>query len=186
MEPENEHRIIITPATTTISEPPEFRRNVTWEQKIETTAPAFTFVEKEKLSPIAILLAIIGTFFSVVAFSLNHIADDDYLKIVHIFSEYTLVLSIIIFFALIFVHFHPKHKWIYYCLICLSIISVILNIANFVIHMYFIERSRNFLRAFGSEINGEIIKAGAGFVFMDGVFKALISVMCVVIVFKEN
>uniref|UniRef100_A0AC35FLQ8 Uncharacterized protein n=1 Tax=Panagrolaimus sp. PS1159 TaxID=55785 RepID=A0AC35FLQ8_9BILA len=179
MEPETEHRIIITPATTTISEPPEFRRNVTWEPKIETTTPAFTFSEKEKLSPIAILLAIIGTFFSVVAFSLNHIAD---LKIVHIFSEYTLVLSIIILIALIFAHFYPEHKWIYYCLICLSIISVILNIANFVVHMYFIDR--NFLRAFGSEINGEVIKAGAGFVFMDGVFKALISVMCIVIVFK--
>uniref|UniRef100_A0A914Q8Y4 MARVEL domain-containing protein n=1 Tax=Panagrolaimus davidi TaxID=227884 RepID=A0A914Q8Y4_9BILA len=193
MEEETEHEVRVTHASTakttsTFPPRPEFR-NVTQPPPRPENA-TFTFsAGKQLFGVIAIVLAIIGAFFSVVSFSLDHAAPVQRLH-QPIFSEYNLILAILIIIGLVFVHFHPQHKWIYYSIICTSIVFVLLTLANFIIHMALIDQADEDAidnspdtpqRAEAKSII-KIVKAGAAFTFMDGVLKVLIAIMCIVII----
>uniref|UniRef100_A0A914YGG1 MARVEL domain-containing protein n=1 Tax=Panagrolaimus superbus TaxID=310955 RepID=A0A914YGG1_9BILA len=188
-EPEQEVRVTHpTPKTTSFPPPPEFTRNATpHESRNERTTPSFTFIAgKEQLGAIAILLAIIGAFFSTVAFSLDHAAPSLRLH-QHIFSEYNLIIAVLIIIGLVFAYFHPQpqHQWIYVCICCTSIVFVLLTLANFIFHICLIDQTDEKAISktdYQSLSVVKIVKAGAAFTFMDGLFKVLIAAICVVII----
>uniref|UniRef100_A0AC34FBW1 MARVEL domain-containing protein n=1 Tax=Panagrolaimus sp. ES5 TaxID=591445 RepID=A0AC34FBW1_9BILA len=186
MEEEAEHdvRVTHTSKTTSFPPPPQFTHQS--PPRIDRTeTPAFTFVAgKQQLGSVAILLAIIGAFFSVVSFSLDHAAPSLRLH-QPIFSEYNLILAVIILIALVFAYFHPQHKWIYLCISCTSIVFVLLTLANFIFHICLLDQtdeSKISSKNYEALSVVKIVKAGAAFTFMDGLFKVFIAAICIVII----
>ena len=155
-------------------------RNVETTRRAPSTYSAAG--RSRRLGGLAIGIAIVAAFISTIAFSLDHAVPSLRLH-QHIFSQYNLIGAILIIIGLTFAYFHPEHKWIYYAILGTSIVFVFLSIANFIFHMCLLDQADVDNVTVSAEQKSiiKLVKAGAAFTFVDGVFKFLIAAVCLMI-----